>query len=327
MKDEIVSALTLLQKTGITLVDAARLIMNIMDAKPQNSKLGNIQFCAKVIETGKAYMRVEEKTFTEAFKLYIGTKQHLRPDSLKDIRYFGNRLAVSDANFSSRNMSEFSRNDCEFWLSATFDSPNQFNKARAFLHALFEFAVHREWCDRNPVKLIERRRVVEAEIRPLKLSQAKLLLENSRETDCRAAVAILVLAGVRPREVRRLEWNDIDLSENIITIRSQCSKTGGVRQVEICPALRKILSKCANCGRVCPPNWDIKWKRIRNASGFGGAWVQDILRHTYASYHAKHYRDLSRLQLNMGHCNMSLLNSRYVNMRDITRENARTFFG
>ena len=327
MEHDFISAQTLLNGTGVTLLDAARLIRNILDAKPRGGKLDDVQFCAKIIETGKSHIRAEEKRFADAFRIFVGTKLHLRPDSLKDIRYFGNRLSVSDSNFASRNMSEFSRNDCEFWLSSTFASPNQFNKARSFLHALFEFSVRREWCDKNPVKLVERKRVSEREIRPLELRRTKLLLKNSSETDCRAAVAILILAGIRPREVRRLEWSDVDLAENCITIRSRCSKTGGVRHVEICPALRQILAQCARQGRVCPPNWDFKWKRIRDASGFRGVWVQDILRHTYASYYAKHYRDLSRLQLNMGHCDLSLLNSRYVNMLGITRGGARTFFG
>ena len=93
-----------------------------------------------------------------------------------------------------------------------------------------------------------------------------------KNRDCVAAVALLLYAGIRPREVRRLRWRDIDLAENCVTIRSLCSKTGGVRHVEICRPLKTILSRSRPevCERaVCPPNWPRRWKLIRDARGFG----------------------------------------------------------
>ena len=63
-----------------------------------------------------------------------------------------------------------------------------------------------------------------------------------------------------------------------------------------------------------------------NVEPFERRWVQDVLRHTYASFHAKNYADLPRLQLNMGHRDLSLLRSRYINMRGISRVEAKSFF-
>ena len=93
------------------------------------------------------------------------------------------------------------------------------------------------------------------------------------------AVALLVFAGIRPREVRRLTWQDIDLQENTITVRSQCSKTGGVRQVEIMPQLKRILLSytAQTQQKICPANWQRRWQKIRNNAGFSGCWVQDSL--------------------------------------------------
>lgn len=199
------------------------------------------------------------------------------------------------------------------------------------LHGLFEFAIRREWCDKNPIKRIERRKVVEKEIQPLKLSETKRLIKTAqRESPVYAIVAaLLVYTGIRPREVRRLTWRDIDTEEKTITVRSQCSKTGGVRQVEIPPILNRLL--LANLpklkdGKICPTDWQRRWRKIRDNSGFSGRWVQDVLRHTYASFHAKHYADLPRLQLNMGHSDLSLLRSRYINMHGISRTQAKSFF-
>ena len=210
-------------------------------------------------------------------------------------------------------------------------SASQFNKGRSFLHAIFEFAIRREWCDKNPIKQIERKKVVEKEIIPLKLSETRRLIKTARNESPKYAMvaALLVYAGIRPREVRRLSWRDIDTEENTITVRSQCSKTGGVRHVEISPVLNSLLivNKTETHSSVCPADWQRRWRKIRDNSGFKGHWVQDVLRHTYASYFTKRYSDLPRLQLNMGHRDLSLLRSRYVNMQNISKADAKEFFG
>lgn len=299
-------ALTLLNERGVKLLDAARLIRNVLDSFSEESGLTPVQFCAKVISTGLRHIRNEERSIKDGFLLYLETKRDLRPDSLKDIRYLGNRLINSNPKLSGAYFSEIKAGDCEHCLSSTFKTPSQFNKARTMmLYGLFEFALKREWCDKNPIKLIEKQKVIEKEIIPLSNTQTESLLksaENTKKRDCLPAVGLLLFAGIRPREVRRLKWKDIDLEEGFITVRSQCSKTGGVRHVEIMPALKRILAKYKSDGKsaICPPDWNRKWKNIREESGFKGTWVQDVLRHTYASYFAKRYRDLPRLQLKMG---------------------------
>ena len=314
----------------VSAFDSIRFVKNILDAKPKDSKLSEAQFILKVIEVGLRNIRNTEKSFEGGFKIYLESKQHLRPDSIRDIRCIGNRLLRTNPELGKRNFSELSVSECEGWLNAAFATSSQFNKARALLHGLFEFAIRREWCDKNPIKRIERKKVVEKEIQPLNLSETKRLIKTAQRESLEYAVvaALLVYAGIRPREVRRLTWRDIDTEEKTITVRSQCSKTGGVRQVEIPPVLNRLLitHKSENASHICPTDWQRRWRKIRDNSGFRGRWVQDVLRHTYASFHAKHYANLPRLQLNMGHRDLSLLRSRYVNMHGISRAEAKCFF-
>ena len=324
------SAKKILGRTKISVLDSVRFVRNILDAKPKNSKLTDAQFILKVIEVGLCNIRAKEMSISEGIALYLKSKQHLRPDSIRDIRCIGNRLLRTNPELSGRNFSELSVSECEEWLNAAFHSNPQFNKARTMLHGLFEFALRREWCDKNPIKRIERKKVVEKEIQPLKLAETKQLIKTAqRESPVYAVVAaLLVYTGIRPREVRHLTWRDIDTEEKTITVRSQCSKTGGVRQVEIPPVLNRLLitHKSQNSSHICPTDWQRRWRKIRDNSGFRGRWVQDVLRHTYASFHAKNYADLPRLQLNMGHRDQSLLRSRYVNMHGISRAEAKSFF-
>ena len=329
ISEEAQMAQKLLTGNNITLIDAARLIKNILDFMPKGSNLTDVQFCTKIIETGKAHFRLNEMSFANGFNLYYETKKDiLRPDSLRDIRYLANRLMRSNPQLANRNFSELSRSNCEDWLKDTFLTPSQHNKGRSFLHAIFEFAIRREWVDKNPIKLIERKKIVEKEIKPLSLEETKILLKNAKKKNCTEVVGLMMLAGIRPKEAKRIEWNDIDLDDNSIKIRSICSKTGSIRHVEICPKLKNILlDRGTRFGCLSPRNWPKKWKQIRDNSGFKGHWVQDVLRHTYASYFTKRYSDLPRLQLNMGHRDLSLLRSRYVNMQNITKTDAKEFFG
>ena len=303
-------------------------------------------------------MHTKELSIADGFALYLKSKQHLRPDSIRDIRCIGNRLLRTKPELGKRNFSELSVSECEEWLNAAFHtnpqckrsaneispqakdpkgetahevSASQFNKARTMLHGLFEFALRREWCDKNPIKRIERKKVIEKEIQPLKLAETKRLIKTAQNEspNCAVAAALLVYTGIRPREVRRLTWRDIDTEEKTITVRSQCSKTGGVRQVEIPPVLNRLLiahSRELKEEKICPTDWQRRWRKIRDNSGFRGRWIQDVLRHTYASFHAKYYANLPRLQLNMGHRDLSLLRSRYVNMHGISRAEAKCFF-
>ncbi len=374
------SAKKVLGETKVSVLDAARFTRNVLDAKPNNSKFTDAQFVLKVIEVGLRNIRTKEMNFADGFAMYLKSKQHLRPDSLRDIRCIGNRLLKTKPELGRRNFSELSVSECEEWINAAFHTPaqfkrtaneilpkakdpkgeykpkaridaftkrterhaaacqtaygvsaSQFNKARTMLHGLFEFAIRREWCDKNPVKRILRKKVIEKEILPLKLSEIKRIIANAKKEHngiYLPAVALLIFAGIRPREVRRLTWQDIDLQENTITIRSQCSKTGGVRQVEIMPQLKRILLsyKPQPQQKICPSNWQWRWRKIRDNSGFRGRWVQDVLRHTYASFFAKCFKDLARLQVNMGHSNQMLLQHRYINMRNISRGEAKCFF-
>ena len=43
----------------------------------------------------------------------------------------------------------------------------------------------------------------------------------------------------------------------------------------------------------------------------------NALRHTFASYHAAHFRDLPALQLEMGHRSSDLLRTRYLNLPQV----------
>ena len=141
---------------------------------------------------------------------------------------------------------------------------------------------------------------------------------------------MMLYAGIRPHEVARLTWAQVDLRERAIYILPQHSKTGGARRVTIHRPLLQILRthRRADGEKICPANWLHHWRELRLAAGWNAPahpWPQDALRHTFASYHLCHFRSYAELQLEIGHRDASLLRTRYVDQRGVV--NARVFWG
>ncbi len=55
-------------------------------------------------------------------------------------------------------------------------------------------------------------------------------------------------------------------------------------------------------------------------------WIQDVLRHTFASYHQAYFRNRRQLEHEMGHSNGALLYNRYLNMERITPATGEMFW-
>ena len=66
------------------------------------------------------HIRNDEMSIKDGFLLYLETKYDLRPDSLRDIRYLGNRLLNSNPELCEMYFSELKPAVCEQYLSATF---------------------------------------------------------------------------------------------------------------------------------------------------------------------------------------------------------------
>ena len=126
---------------------------------------------------------------------------------------------------------------------------------------------------------------------------------------------MMLYAGIRPHEVARLTWAQVDLRERAIYILPQHSKTGGARRVTIHKPLLRILSRYEGRPhekKICPAGWNSPAR----------PWPQDALRHTFASYHLSHFRSYAELQVEIGHRDATLLRTRYVDQRRV-RASAR----
>lgn len=266
----------------------------------------------RIVKLGLQAIQAEENTctFQEASVRSIEARNHRRPATLHDLRYFTRRM-LKVPGIAERPLRAMTTQECKKLLDAAFgSSPNSYKKGRAILHSIFNFGIRREWCDKNPVDRIDIPTICEKSISPLPLQMVRHLeqtCEQRKHRDMRLSLHLMLYCGLRPAEVMRLDTQrDIDWELGYVLIRPQTSKTGGGRMIPLRSVARVPVAE-----RIIPLQWEKRWKALRRDAGIR-CWQADTCRHTFASYHAAHFRNLAVLQLEMGHRDTSLLFSRYM---------------
>lgn len=340
---EALSALDILEGSGIGLVDACRLVKRM-----QESGIGDIAEIEHAFKLGAAQIRHEKKSpsWSEAAWEMVRVKEKItrrRERTLQQIRYMIRRMEKRCPDFCVRPIGGITGEECRAAFGRAFDSPIQQDKARVVFSGVWTLAMKRGWALSNPTRMLDALKTQEREIRALTPKEVERLLLACRPplpddssqldlTSVQPAVAILVFAGIRPEELMRLTWEDVSFEDGVITVRAAASKTGGARHVTICEALRAWLSlvlEQERKGAIIPEYWRSRWEAVRSRAGWGKKKPlghKDVLRHTFASFHAKTYADFGKLQMEMGHRSAELLRNRYTNMAGLTGEMVRRFW-
>ena len=125
--------------------------------------------------------------------------------------------------------------------------------------------------------------------------------------------AIGAFAGVRPDELKRLQLQDVELSESHIRIVAENSKTRTRRFIEVEPNLAEWLLPLRKAeGSVVPSrNFRMRFEAVRKAAELLDGWQSDILRHSYCSHWLAAFEDLNRLRANVGHRSPDMLFRHY----------------
>ena len=282
------------------------------------NRVGMLSLLRRVIRAGVNAVQAEEHTvsFEEAAWASVESRVGRRATTLRDLRHFVRRMLRVEG-MAARPLRAMSTLECRELLNQAFgNSDHSFNKGRAILHSIFAYGQRQEWCRYNPVSRIETKRIQEKEIVPLcplevqRLEQAAQLPEHR---EMRFSLHLLLYNGIRPQEVARLSERHIQPEQGRIIIPAAGSKTGGGR---VLPLRKK--KRLQGVALRIPRNWQNRWRALRRAAGYAaGHWQPDVCRHTFASYHAAHFRDLGMLQLEMGHRSADLLRTRYLNLPQV----------
>ena len=139
-------------------------------------------------------------------------------------------------------------------------------------------------------------------------------------------LAIGGFAGLRSKEVERLDWSEVQLGRGFIELKRSKTKTARRRLVPIAPNLVPWLSPYAQeSGHV----WvygssNLSRLKAEVAKDAGVPWRHNALRHSFASYRLAQLQNANQVALESGHSVKVL----FTNYRElVTPEEAKGWFG
>lgn len=268
-------------------------------------------------------------SFREAMEARVQAAEHRRRHTRRDLSSYTRRF-LQYAAFADAPLHSIRAETCRAMLDEHFShSPCVYRKAHSALHSIFAYGRRRRWCDYNPTEGIDLPPVKETTLKPLTLPQIRALLRaccGGSLKQMEPAVRLMLWCGIRPTEVQRLRWGDIDRRERCVYIEPNTSKTGGARAVPLRGGACALLHERHTSDEfIAPKNWQRLWCALRHRAKLM-PWRQDTLRHTFASMHLKHFHNIGLLQEEMGHSSLNLLRTRYLNLRGISTTDAAQFF-
>ena len=321
------AALVVLRKTGIDVLEAALVAKAALE-----SGRGRVKRARACITLGEEQLRLREKTvtFAKAVEAALEDRKRkgLRARSITDFRYLCRRFMKKNPGLAGRRVRCITAEECRAYLQEAYgNSASQYKKARAILSGVFSTAIRHGWCDINPVARVEAPDIVEKPIEPLTIEEVERLeaaAQQPEHQEMQLSLHLMLYCGIRPTEVSRINpERDIDWQNQRVVVRPTTSKTGGGRVVP--------LRKAGNIAvRTIPRRWIQRWRALRKAAGWSKEtahpWRPDTCRHTFATYHAAHFRNFPALQLEMGHRDSELLRTRYVYAGKESENDAKHYF-
>ena len=216
-----------------------------------------------------------------------------------------------------RKVCDLTKDDIEAAIRKDNPSHTTFNLILRTLSPAFNRAVREGWATENVCKRIERHETKRRTVAVLSLAQARKLMTSARDyrndselpewlqvdaSGATAALALMLFAGVRPAEVTRLDWNDIDMDAGTVFVSNEKAKTDRSRFFDMPDTLLRWLETVPASqrhGAIVPPNWKKCWQAIRRKVGITDE--RDQCRKSFASYHLQAFGDVNLTRAIMGH--------------------------
>jgi integrase len=237
------------------------------------------------------------KSFEEAFEAFErhknaqGLRQRSLSSVLPEVRRFMAHIGAAHplGAITLAHINEY--------LMLHASSPGTHNTKRKHLCTFFNFCVAHDWIGKNPVdKVVRKKETIEVHVATPEQVRCLLLhtydcLSEPAASSMRAYLSLAAFAGIRPEEIHRLDWRDINLQENVVYISKAASKTNDDREVPILPNCRAWLMTCTERTGPVAPSTSLTGRllKLREACGIetwrkpGAPWPHDVLRHTFGS--------------------------------------------
>lgn len=224
----------------------------------------------------------------------------LRAASLTGTR---TRYAKFIEGYSDYAIGEISSLDIKRYLDCCARHGNLTTKAGTirYLSVLFNFAMKRGYLKKNPMDQIERPRLKYKVPEFLGVDQVDAIFREAMRSDPAivAKFALGFFAGIRPEELKRLEWSDINVENRLVTIRAEVAKCGVPRHVTMSDNLKDWMM-FPHRANFCVNGFDDRRKKICQTVGID-IWPHDAMRHTFATMHLAAFENADKTAFELGH--------------------------
>jgi len=262
------------------------------------------------------------RTVRELLDEYLDAKKQAgrRADTLREGR---SRLGRFSRDFGSQSVHQIAAHDLEKWLDLQgYRGQTRANFKRVFT-GFWNYALKRKLVTYNPAAAIEKPSIDE-KIPEIFTPQEAAQLLAAAQKNVPAMVpyfALGLLAGIRPAELQKLDWANIDLGARRVRVVPETAKKRRMRYVDISPNLHAWLLPYRQDSGVIYHDRH-KFDLVRREAGV--RWAHDIMRHSFGSYHLAHHDNAALTSLQMGHQGTSVLFNHYRDL--VKREDAAKFW-
>ena len=224
-----------------------------------------------------------DKTANHAWTEYLATKAEkgLRTDSIKNTRIAKGFIQ----SIGKKPVSTITIDQINNWIRSHEWSPSTRNSFLTQLSVFLNWSVLQGYSTHNPAKAIPRAIIDAGPVGILTTAQASRLMEACSEHDPGLIMyaALGLFCGIRPVELSRLQWSEVDLKAVHIDIGSQTSKTRTARFVTIRDQVREWITTAPKSD-IYPANFRRRWHAVRQRAKLLSQWSPDCMRHAYASH-------------------------------------------
>ncbi len=248
----------------------------------------------------------------------------LRKSSYGDFRQRGAKLCEA---FGNEAINELVKDDFKEWLIGLGGSPRTTKNYLSVASEIMKHAFQSGYVVESPLdklSMVERKDLIgngdAKEPSILAIDEAKRILDaawRNEDLTLLPAVTLGLFCGIRTEELKRLEWENVKLTDSIpvVTISGAIAKKRRIRHVEIPENALEWLSLCENRkGRITyseiNDDYQKRFRQLLKATGFlkkdergvwRSQWDTNSMRHSFGSYHfALHGNSLETSRL-LGH--------------------------
>ncbi len=246
---------------------------------------------------------LNEKNLYDAYIEFLGSKEqaNARPLTIKSSRL---RVGAFVNGHRDRQVNEISYQELQNFLRKPALSGVSVNNYRKELLAFFNWCKKLNYCLDNPVEKIEIIKVDQKLPEIFSLKQVTQLINEAVKIENGALIPYITIglfAGLRPFEMQRISWEEIDLDEGLITLQGKHTKNRNqLRHVDITDNLLEwLLPARARNLDIYPLNWRQLFEELKDKCKMK-RWPVDIMRHTYGSNHYRYYNDIGLTAAQMG---------------------------